>query len=230
MVTSGTLASVMAEATEIPEATIALFIRILREDGLIRSGARGVNATKLSYVEVARLLISLMVTDKPARAATAARDFGALVLSPDSSNFEIGGKAKFAKLCGLASSPNLETAVAAMIQIFAEEIESKTFKAAKYRDYLPVTEIRLAVDKLAAILKCPGASMVFNDAMLLAMLGQQLPDVNDLEALIQHGERDAALSGAHFEKSTRYKTKIGTERYVGSGVLEAIAIAMVASK
>lgn len=80
MLTSGVLVRVVAAATEVPEATVALYLRSLREAGLITTGARGVNAARMSHLDAARLLLAIVATDRPARAVEAITDFGALEL------------------------------------------------------------------------------------------------------------------------------------------------------
>lgn len=80
MVTSGQLSKLFAKALGLPDSTVGLYLRYLREDGLIETGARGVNAVQLPFIAFSRLLIALLVADKPVNAAAATRDFGNLVL------------------------------------------------------------------------------------------------------------------------------------------------------
>ncbi|TIX16224.1 MAG: hypothetical protein E5V46_03345 [Mesorhizobium sp.] len=52
--------------------------RLLRDAGLLTSGARGVNAPDLTPLDAARMLIAILVTDKPSLAAAAVTEFGQL--------------------------------------------------------------------------------------------------------------------------------------------------------
>lgn len=67
----GDLCKVVAQATGVGEQTVAMYARVLREAGLLTTGARGVNAPHMKAIDAARLLIAMMATEKPSRAASA---------------------------------------------------------------------------------------------------------------------------------------------------------------
>ena len=69
----------MAEVMGLPVETVRFASRVLREQGLLTTGARGVNAPDMTPLDAARMLIWGLVSDRPADAAEAVRDFGALV-------------------------------------------------------------------------------------------------------------------------------------------------------
>lgn len=52
--------------------------RVLRDAGLLTTGARGVNAPDLVPLDAARMLIAALVTDKPSLAPLAVTEFGTL--------------------------------------------------------------------------------------------------------------------------------------------------------
>jgi hypothetical protein len=58
------------------EATVSKVAQLLRKDGLLSTGARGVNAPRMSTLDGARLLIALLATDRPASSPSAVRTFG----------------------------------------------------------------------------------------------------------------------------------------------------------
>lgn len=82
MVTPGVLISRFAEAVGLPEKTLMVHARNLREANLLTTGARGRNAPATIPRDAARLAISVLHSpDSPSRALDAVKDFGGLVLS-----------------------------------------------------------------------------------------------------------------------------------------------------
>lgn len=237
MVTTGPLAALMATATEVPEATVVLFIRKLREDGLIATGARGVNAARLSYLEVARLLTALLVTDKPAKAAIAARDFGSLRRSAEI-KIPKGRSGAFVKLCRLDAADTLEQAIASLIEAFAEKYDTPAFRGMMSgalpvvapHGFLPVVEIRIDVTGLAAAVLFKDVTFEFIDPLLIAAVSSPYVDVQkvakgDSTETDKYEEKNR-LTDAHFEKSHRYFRKIKTVRSAFQDVLDTLGQAM----
>jgi hypothetical protein len=74
----GQMVSSYAEALRSSVATVAKFAQLLRQDGLLSTGARGVNAPHMTTLDGARLLIALLATDRPAAASSAVRAVGNL--------------------------------------------------------------------------------------------------------------------------------------------------------
>lgn len=84
MVKKTGLTSGVAAAVGLPLPAVNLYYRALSEGGLLTSnGARGVNALPLTTLDAARLLIAVMVTDKPSEAVGAVQDFGVLTYQGD---------------------------------------------------------------------------------------------------------------------------------------------------
>jgi hypothetical protein len=86
MLTSVKLAHLVGAATSIPRATSLMYLRYLLEakpPTLTSSGARGINAPVMSEMDAARLLTSVLATERPADAAKAVRSFGPLVIVVD---------------------------------------------------------------------------------------------------------------------------------------------------
>jgi hypothetical protein len=86
---------------------------MLREAGLLTTGARGVNAPEMKPLDAARLLIGLMVTDKPSLAVAAVSDFGKLPCREpiDEETLDIPEMQK------LADWHDLEEALATVIEV-----------------------------------------------------------------------------------------------------------------
>lgn len=64
----------------VPEPTVAMHARHLREDGLISKSGRGASAARMSALDAARLLISFLCTDVAKNSSEVVRDFGSLLL------------------------------------------------------------------------------------------------------------------------------------------------------
>lgn len=62
---------IVAGSTQVPEKTVAVYIRFLKAAGLLTSGARGVNAPEMTTRDLARILIALCSTDRPSDAVEA---------------------------------------------------------------------------------------------------------------------------------------------------------------
>jgi hypothetical protein len=69
----------IAAATGIAHQTVEVYFRKLREAELLTTGARGVNAAQMKPLDAARILISVLISDRPVDAPDAVRDFGQLV-------------------------------------------------------------------------------------------------------------------------------------------------------
>lgn len=240
MVTSGQLRENMAAALEIPEATVAVFLRNLREAGLIETGARGVNAIKLPYLSQARLLISLIVTDKPTKAVDASKDFGGLVMLEEGMvgierNFrrktkELIAKTPLLSTCGIAESSNFEAAVGRVLEIFAERDEhlarywpgkltKKTLDAhvvGLHNDGLPPLEIGVEVETLSAWVTFLGVTFEFQDTSFVEFtkwVKKPGNSVNDTAPPEVRSEGLAILKASN-EKLRRYERKMITTRVI----------------
>jgi hypothetical protein len=69
MATAGEMIATVSGALNVPEATVASYYRVLREEGLVTKGGRGPSAPDLSALDAARLLIALMSADSLAEGA-----------------------------------------------------------------------------------------------------------------------------------------------------------------
>lgn len=83
MVKSGRLINGVAQAYRLRESSVALAARFLREKGLLTTGANGVNAPDMTFLDAARVMLPYLVLDKPSLMADAVRVFGTFRLSFD---------------------------------------------------------------------------------------------------------------------------------------------------
>ena len=133
MATPGQLISRLSEVLNIPERTVTVYDRVLREAGLLSKAGRGRGSVHRSPLDTARLIIALLCTSAPARAAEAVLDFGALEYSemeavpPSPLDLE--------KLCGepFGGTHTFEDAVTAIVAGFGrvefrEMLEANTNK------------------------------------------------------------------------------------------------------
>lgn len=72
----------IAEALTQPVGSVKLYVRELREAGLLTTGARGVNAPHMTTLDAARLVIALLATDKPSECVERVKRFGPISYSP----------------------------------------------------------------------------------------------------------------------------------------------------
>lgn len=76
------LCTFLADRFHFEESKVLGYARILREAGLLTSGARGVNAPSATALDAARLLIAMMLRAKKDDAATAVQLFGSFKGKP----------------------------------------------------------------------------------------------------------------------------------------------------
>ncbi|SNR63136.1 hypothetical protein EYF88_15230 [Paracoccus sediminis] len=103
---------IVAKSCRIPEKTVAIFVRNLKEAGLVTSGARGVNAPEMTVMDLTRTLIALCATDRPSDAVSALNRYRAATCGfaakaeLDGKQIEIGeiGETFEDHLCNLLSA------------------------------------------------------------------------------------------------------------------------------
>jgi hypothetical protein len=82
MVKKSGLITGLSHALGLPPNYLALVYRALSEEKLISfTGGRGVNGPDLTPLDCSRIVTAVLVTDRPALAAQAVRDFGSMPLS-----------------------------------------------------------------------------------------------------------------------------------------------------
>ena len=230
MASSGELTKCMADATGIPVSSVALCVRSLRESGLIESGAHGVNARRITYVETARLLIALLVTEKPSRASQAVQDFGPLQVSWFSGDKKVDGSDEVPRLwieSGILEVATFEDAVATAIKVFAEKQDSKEFEQAKIYHggtplYLPQMEIGVQPSYFSAFIRMKRDWLIrFDHAYRVAETkaegaGNAFP--------LTSKERGEYLEFAQARK--RYEKLIKSEIWIDQDVVDEIASTM----
>ena len=77
----GPFTTVFALLARVDEKTLAVHVRALRDAGVLDKGGRGRSGIEVDHVYLAKLLISRMATDKPARAVEAYQRFESMQLS-----------------------------------------------------------------------------------------------------------------------------------------------------
>ncbi len=126
----GNLIEIMSKALLTEEAKIGVTMRNLREKKLLTTGARGVNAPDMTYLDAARTLLAHIVEGNPGRRAPQhVRQFGALpwanpALADEPEPFSFG------QLLPTVNTETFENALAALIQVFAEQSGNSSFKEA----------------------------------------------------------------------------------------------------
>lgn len=63
MATSGEMIKIVADALQLPTATVTSYHRVLRQEGLVTKGGRGRSAAQMSAEDAAKLVITLLGSD-----------------------------------------------------------------------------------------------------------------------------------------------------------------------
>lgn len=73
----------IASALTTPEKTVIVYARLLKEAGMLTTGARGRNAPEMTPLDAARLTLAILTTDSPAQCVERVKRFGQLKYSPN---------------------------------------------------------------------------------------------------------------------------------------------------
>jgi hypothetical protein len=233
MVKSGGFIVGVASALNLPEPTVSGAFRVLRESGLMTSGARGVNAPDMTYLDAARMLIAMLVNERPAYAESGARDFGQLVsvdFQPASERKGMvpkKGQAKFTamsknfKLTSLPERHTLEQAIAELIRMYAEDREKEYWLRSQIDMgergmFDPHATVEIVPGDLTAQIVMQGNVYEYYDALVDPRTWGEDSSPEGLRA-------DMDAEEAHNLKKSRYSTAIRSIRSVNTIQIAALA-------
>jgi hypothetical protein len=225
----------VASALDLPEATVSGAFRVLRESGLMTSGARGVNAPDMTDLDAARMLIAMLVNERPAFAESGARDFGQLVCTdfrPASERADMvpeEGREKFARMSvdftlharGLPERHTFEQAVAELIRMYGDDrneeywLQSQIDMGERGR-FDPHSTIEIDAGMLAANISMQGNIYEYSDPLVDP---NTWGEDDSPEALLA----DLDAEEAHNLKRSRYSTAIKSVRSVNTIQIAALA-------
>jgi hypothetical protein len=80
---SAALNQLVASALTTPIETVTVYARLLREAGLLTTGARGRHAPEMTPLDAARLVLAILTTNSPAQCVERVRRFGTIPYSPN---------------------------------------------------------------------------------------------------------------------------------------------------
>ncbi|WP_334061365.1 hypothetical protein [Limimaricola cinnabarinus] len=72
----------IADTYTTPEKSVIVYARLLKEAGLMTTGARGRNAPEMTPLDAARMTIALLTTDGPSQCVERVQRFGSIKFSP----------------------------------------------------------------------------------------------------------------------------------------------------
>jgi len=204
MATSIEMGRIMAAAAGIAPKTTNQVVRVLGEAELISRGGRGNNAPSMTTRDAARLLIVLLVTERPADAAKAVRAFGALRLVAGGVPFEEGDyQGAFAP----AIAATFEEAVAEILQYLADLPEGDEYD-------LPNISITSNVSELFCTIESGGLRFTYAHSSVRALLDGEANNI-----------------APHFALREQYKNSKRRVRYeFWVEVLAAVAASFRAAK
>lgn len=237
MVKSGGFITGFASILKLPEPTISGAFRVLRESGLMTSGARGVNAPDMTDLDAARMLIAMLVNERPAYAESGVRDFGQLICTDFRPvNFEGTGvdlkQREFVSMAdaaksftldarGLPERHSFEQAVAELVRMYGDDRDQPYWQSSQIdigdRGRLdPHTTIEVLASELTATIRMQGNVYEYTDPLIdPASWGNgQTPD--EITA-------DADAEEAHELKLARYSTAIRSVRSIDTIQITALA-------
>lgn len=195
----------MAEVMGLPVETVRVAYRAMRTEGLLTSGARGVNAPDMIALDAARMLIWGLVSDRPMDAVNAVLDFGSL---PFVEAFERNPIYPQSSHDHFPKNTTLELALVWLLT--NSVVSTDTFY--DFED----TEVEIQSNDLIATLAIDGTGYKFEYPYV------HLNDGDNLHQLRQDNAR-------YFDLRARYYRKIKQMRTIGAGELQEIAD-LIASK
>lgn len=130
---SGPFIKLIAESYRIPESTVRVYMRWLRQAGFITQGASGRGAPDMKPDDAAKITIAILGTDKPVDAVDAFLRFGNLSLNssycPEQAsvfqNEEMEWPSLWHVLTDYFSGTHLATALVIGVEVCREKLEAK---------------------------------------------------------------------------------------------------------
>lgn len=221
MVKSGGFIAGVAAILDLPEPTISGAFRVLRVNGLMTTGARGVNAPEMADLDAARILIAMLVNERPAYSENSARDFGQLVCNDFQPATKSGNRIKdnFVSVSehftlearGLPKRHTLEQAVAELIRMAGDDRDKDYWAQSRFQgafgSYEPRIELEIVPSSLSARITMNGNEYDYYDPMV---------DLSEYDNLLNPTHESAMLIAqeAHDLKKSRYSTAIRSIRSV----------------
>jgi len=234
MVKSSAFISGVTSVLHLPEATVSGAFRGLRESGLMTSGARGVNAPDMTDLDAARMLIAMLVNERPAYAERSVRDFGQLVCinfhPAEGARLSSESREEFKRLSagftlqarGLANRHTFEQAVAELIRMYGDDRDKDYWFQSQFeipeRGRLdPHTIIEVIPGDLQACITMQGNVYSYDDQSIYPINLNQDDDIDSISA-------DLDVEDAYNMKVARYSTAIKSSRWVTTRQIFALAL------
>lgn len=135
----------IADALAEDERTVAIYVRELLNAGLLTTGARGVNAPHMIPLDVSRVSLAVLATDRPSQAVPMVKRYGAMRAVTDNLTGDLSGL--------LADNPTLEQV---LVRIIAAEPEEAI---------LPTPDIEVRRWDKSVVVKMGEAKAIFRDTL-----------------------------------------------------------------
>ncbi|TPW32745.1 hypothetical protein [Pararhizobium mangrovi] len=235
MVKSGGFIVGIAAALDLPEPTISGAFRILRESGLMTSGARGVNAPDMTDLDAARMTIAMLVNERPAYSESGVRDFGQLICTdfrPASEDidqvseeiredFDRSSREFTLADRGLSECHTLEQAVAELIRMYGDDRQCgywvrSQIDLGERGTFDPNATIEVVAGSLSARISMQGNVYRYSDPLVDPNTWGEDESPEGIA-----GDMDA--EDAHNLKLSRYSTAIRSVRSINTIQLLALA-------
>ncbi len=176
---SGPFIKLVAESYRIPEPTVRVFMRWLREAGLITQGSSGRGAPDMTATDAARVTIALLATDRPANAVEVLHKFGRLTF-----NWTQGVPDEIQSVWNVQEyAPDLEQV---LVDFF--EGQSRT---------LMLRSLEILCEEVQAICNFPNANAVFDGT------------VDEVEEVVRSGAHQGRKSRFIFNAADLHAVQIG---------------------
>ena len=233
MVKSGGFITGVAAILKLPEPTITGAFRVLRESGLMTSGARGVNAPDMTDLDAARITIALLVNERPAYAESGVRDFGSLVCTSfHPANADMVSEEQREEFKQITESFVLDTrrlpaghtferAVAELLRMYGEDREKSYWKRSlvdvgERGLFDPHSTIKVTASDLTAEIIMQGNVYCYSDNLVDPSSWGNGETPEEIAA-------DCDAEDAHELKLSRYSTAIRSVRSVDALQISALA-------
>lgn len=197
MATPGKVVRDVSIALGVPEPTVTVFYRTLREAGLVSKSGRGRSATHCAPLDIGRLILSLLVTDSPARAATAVEDFGRLwCLEVHEEDGTFGPT--LGELCGdkFSDGHTLEEAISSLSDGFCRTEFMEVMEKYATQDHgilgplLPVIFIRVRESRIDATIRINNRIYTYGDQNII-LIRDTKPGSEGRKSLQEEHERNS---------------------------------------
>ena len=215
----GPFITLLSETYGLPESSVAAVARVMREAGWLTTGARGVNAPEMTFVDAARLTLALLSGQPPSKVVEEFEFLRCLEATspPPASGFTAGS--------GLDKAHCLEDALIWLFSLTSDTATVREHGTGVLDDWLwPYVTVSVDASTRAAQIWFSGQSCIYEDLARERELGE----LGKLPLTLERMEREQAIESrsSAWDSGVAMARRMRVVRTIGNGEIAQITDAM----